>query len=137
MRRRTLYFTLVAVICVLTSGLIAWRIALPDMVFLVTPGAENLRIQRLGSGVRVVTYHVPSSDTEWLSVLDQRLRAQGWMPPDYSGASQQFTIYTYVNSLQFGSMWQEINLEGTAHYAHIVMRRWLRLPWLSAQPIYF
>jgi hypothetical protein len=38
------------------------------------------------------------SGADWAAQLDRRLRGQGWLPPDFSDAAAQFTIYSYVNS---------------------------------------
>lgn len=95
----------------------------------VVPGAYDVQVSYARAGERTVSFRVAPSTPDWAYALDRSLRAQGWLPPDFSGAAAQFTIYTHVMSFGAVSVWEEAQIDGTAQQAHIRLRRWLRLSW--------
>ena len=103
----------------------------------VVPGAYDVRVARPTVGVRVVTFRVPAGTPDWADTLDRSLRAQGWLPPDYSGAVGQFTIYTHIMSFFSISVWEEAQIGGDAQQARITLRRWLRVAWPKSLSINF
>lgn len=108
--------------------------AAPERV-LAVPGAFDVRVVHTAPGTRVITFEIADTGGDWAYQLDRSLRARGWLPPDYSGAPAQFTIYSHVMSFGVGTLWEEADIQGNAHAARITVRRWLRLPWLTRGPI--
>ncbi|KPV49596.1 hypothetical protein SE17_31710 [Kouleothrix aurantiaca] len=100
------------------------------------PGAYNVLVTRQQPGVRVISFEVLPGAPDWAYILDRSLRAQGWLPPDYSGANGQFNRYSYVMSLKVVTVWEEAEIDGDVQKARITLRRWLRIAWLTS-PIYF
>lgn len=132
-RRIAILGVLVAVVACGAGG---WLALVPQAGELAPPGASDLQVRSLSIGTRLVTFHAPPG-ADWASQLDRQLRDQGWLPPDYSGASAQFTTYSYVNYSWFGAIWEQADLQGNADNGRIVVRRWLRLRWFVAQAIAF
>lgn len=127
MRRRgaicIMALLLVASSCSIVVLLALW----PSQYRFVVPRATEVQVQRIGPGTHTITYNV--AEPGWHITLDRRLRAARWLPPDFSGAPAQYTIYSYVNMYWFGSIWEEADVQGSAKHASITVRRWLRLRW--------
>ncbi len=137
MHHRTIVIALVALICMASCGTAGWLALRPNTARFVVRGASEIRVQNILLGTRQITFTTSEPSADWAEQLDRRLRDQGWLPPDFSGAAAQFTIYSYVNSYWFGSIWEQADLQGDAHHARIIVRRWLRLPWLFGQSFEF
>lgn len=135
MRRSTLIATLAVLLILTASAAGGWLALAPGAARFVVPGASDVHIRSLAPGTHEITFRVGQANKEWTSLLDRQLRGQGWLPPDYSGARAQFTIYSYVNHYWFGSIWEQADLQGDPQHARIVVRRWLRLGWLFTESI--
>ena len=133
MAKRLVILTVLAAVIACGGG---WLALASGAGAFVAPGASDVQVHSLSLCTRLVTFRA-APGTDWASQLDRRLRDQGWLPPDYSGASAQFTTYSYVNYYWFGTIWEQADLEGDAEHARIVVRRWLRLRWFVAQAIGF
>jgi hypothetical protein len=133
--RRAIIVAVVLCAAVLACGTAGWQALTPDARRFVVPGATNVRVQRAGLGTHVVSYDYAQTNTAWDTLLDRQLRAARWLPPDFSGAPAQFSVYTYVNTSWFGTVWEEVNIQGNPHHPTIVLRRWLRLHWLPQYSI--
>ena len=137
MRQRGMLITVALLAGVLACGIVSGLAIAPDPGRFVVPGASNVHVQRVGWGTRIVSYDFTPTGTAWDTLLDRRLRSARWLPPDFSGAPGQFTIYTYVNMPWIGTTWEEAKLEGDAQHASIILRRWIRLRWLPQYAIAF
>ena len=137
MRRRNAIGAIILLLIAMGCGVGAWQALQPDTARFVVPGATHVQVQQRTPGIRVVSFDFVDPRASWDTLLDQRLRAARWLPPDFSGAPGQFTIYGYVNSYWFGSIWEEANLQGNAQHATVILRRWLRLRWPPGYSIGF
>jgi hypothetical protein len=137
MRRRTIVLALVELVCLVMCGAGGWLALRTDTARFVVPGASEVHVQSIRPGTHLITFNATEPSADWADQLDRRLRDQGWLPPDFSGATAQFTIYSYVNLYWFGSIWEEADLHGDAQHARIIVRRWLRLRWLFDQSFEF
>ena len=130
------YLALLAVLVVVVAcGAGVWPALAPSAARFVVPGASDVQVRSLARGTREISYRFDHPNLDWAALLDRQLRAQGWLPPDYSGAKVQFTIYSYVNYIWIGSIWEQADVQGEAQRGHIVVQRWLRLRWLFTEPI--
>ena len=135
MRRPSPMIIITLLVVALSCGALAWSGLRPSPAGFVVPGATNVHVERAEPGVRLISYDL--AEPGWDTALDRRLRAARWLPPDFSGAPAQYTIYSYVNMYWFGSIWQEANVQGSATHARITVRRWLRLRWWPAYRVPF
>jgi hypothetical protein len=125
-----------AVVCVLITLVVGggggWIVARPSLAPFLAPGATNVQMVPLGWGTWQLSYDVSGSPTTWYTDIPYQLEAQHWSSIDRVEYGAMARTYNRTVSLRVCELWEWAFLTFDPlqpNVAHIIVRRWVVIPW--------
>jgi hypothetical protein len=121
---------IITLVLLSAAGLGMRTVLQPPMTRMIAPGATQIEVLQPSISARIMTYHAPGPAYAWRAAVERDLVTHGWARPLWWRPDMPVTFsYFHVSSFWFGSIWNEVELEGEPNVARISVRRSFELPW--------
>ena len=127
MRHKLAILTILLVLGGFGAGL--WRALHPPIGAFLVPGATDIQVIEIGTGVQLITYHAPGTAYAWRAMVEHNLVRRGWVHPSWWHPGPPDLSYIYWSDVRLGVLWSQIELHGEPNEARITIRRWVEPPW--------
>jgi hypothetical protein len=126
---RRISAALVVLLVINAVGAALWSVLYPPVAPFLAAEASNLRVQDLGVGQRLISYHAPGAPYAWRSSVALGLERNGWSIPRWRDPAMPRQSYLRLSRRWFGTLWEQADLEGEPNSARILVRRRIEMGW--------